>query len=243
MRRVAAAKVNVCAFTVVLILAGCALGQQSAAPATAAADTAGAAQNPQPLPDAPSATLAQEQSRKVNRNPTLAEPFAPLTPHEKLHLWFDRTYSPYTFSSVLMSATWAQMTGAWPSYGGGMQGFGKRFGASLANTEAAGFFKVFALPTVLHQDPRYFAKRNGGALARAAYAATRVIFTRNDNNRVTFNTSEVLGDLFIRSLNNAYYPRVDRGFTHTLNGTVGAILSDAGSNVLRSLPGHLACVP
>jgi len=114
-----------------------------------------------------------------------------------------------------------------------MQGFGKRFGASLANTEAAGFFKVFALPAVLHQDPRYFAKRDGSVLARGVYAATRVIFTRNDNNHVTFNTSQVLGDLFIHSLNNAYYPRVDRGLSQTLNGTLGAILSDAGSNVLR----------
>jgi hypothetical protein len=251
MRRPAPGKLVVCALATTVMLACSALGQ-SPVPEVPSGGTAGQAASGNPaqpndssLPNAPSATLcptpnpgapgtpAQPQPKKVNLHPTLDEPFVPLTPHEKLHLWFDRTYSPYTFASILMAAGWAQATGAWPTYGGGMQGFGKRFGATLANTESSGFFKVFLLPAVLHQDSRYFEKRNGSFVARALYAATRVLFTRNDKNRPAFNTSEVVGDLFIHSLNNAYYPRRDRGLSQTFNGTLGSILSDAGSNILR----------
>jgi hypothetical protein len=57
--------------------------------------------------------------------------------------------------------------------------------------------------------------------------------TRNDNGENTFNTSGVVGTLFVQSLTNAYYPRHDRGFSHTMTGTWGALLSDAGTNVLR----------
>ena len=183
------------------------------------------------MPEAPSASRAEEQ-KKLN-GLTLADPFIPLSEKEKFHLWLNRTYSPYTFTSALLSATWDQITGTWPSYGGGFQGFGKRFGATLAGTEASGFFKTFFLPTVLHQDPRYFAMRTEGVLPRIVYAASRVLVTRDDNGGNAFNYSEVLGNLFVRSLANAYLPAQDRSFGQTMNGTAGAILSDAESNLLR----------
>jgi hypothetical protein len=164
---------------------------------------------------------------------TLTDPFIPLNGHQKLRLWVNRIYSPYTFSSTLLSATWDQITGTWPSYGGGIQGLGKRYGATLAGTEASGFFKTFLFPTLLHQDPRYFAKQSGGALSRAWYAATRAMVTRDDYGNTTVNSSELLGNFFVRALANAYIPESDRSFSQTMNGALGAVLSDAQSNVLR----------
>jgi hypothetical protein len=142
-------------------------------------------------------------------------------------------YSPYLLSSVLQSATWDQIMGNRSSYGGGMQGFGKRFGADLAGAEASSFFKASLLPAVLHQDPRYLPKRSGGVLPRAWYAATRAFVARNSHGGNTINGTELLGNLFIRSLANAYIPAQDRGFGRTMNGVIGAVLSDAQSNVLR----------
>jgi hypothetical protein len=216
----------------VLAIACCAPAQQAAVSAPPAAQqTAPENSGAPPLPDAPSAS--QTKSPDKLNDLTLADPFVPLTAKQKLHLWVIRTYSPYTFSSALLSATWDQITGVWPSYGGGMQGFGKRFGANLAGTEASGFFKTFLIPTLMHEDPRYFAKRTGGLLPRAWYAATRVLVTRNDHGDSTVNAAELLGNLFVRSLANAYIPQRDRGFGQTFNGTTGAVLSDAESNVLR----------
>lgn len=157
----------------------------------------------------------------------------PLTRHQKAERWAHYTYSPYTFTSVLFSASWAQAMGDWPTYGGGMEGFGKRFGATLANTESGGFFKIFLLPTLLHEDPRYFRASEKGAKARAWHAATRVIVTRKDSGQNGFNISEVAGSAFTSALTNAYYPTRDRGFTETMSSFSGMLLSDAGSNLLR----------
>jgi hypothetical protein len=165
--------------------------------------------------------------------PKATDPYTPLTHQEKFKRWLQHTYSPYTFTSVLFNATWAQMVGDWPTYGGGMPGYGKRVGATLANTETSGFFKVFLLPTVMHEDPRFFYSGKQGVLARSWYAASRVLITRKDDGRSVFNTPEVAGTFFTAAMTNAYYPRADRGFNYTMSRGFGGIASDATSNLLR----------
>jgi hypothetical protein len=159
--------------------------------------------------------------------------YAPLSPHCKLDLFLKQTYSPYTFASAAFGATEAQATGQWPHYGGGMQGWGKRFGATLANTESRRFIQGFALSTMLHQDPRYFYSPNRRFFPRVWYSATRAVITKNDQGDSTFNTSEFLGALFSSALQNSYYPRHDRSLGDTMNRFSGALSSDAIGDLLR----------
>lgn len=159
--------------------------------------------------------------------------YVPLSARCKFTLFLKQTYSPYTFASGGFSATWAQAMGQWPHYGGGMQGWAKRFGATLADAESRRLIQGFALSTVLHQDPRYFPSRKKTFLSRAWYATTRVVIAKNDNGDSAFNTSEFLGALFASSLQNAYYPRHDRNFGETMNRFGGALSSDATENLLR----------
>jgi hypothetical protein len=114
-----------------------------------------------------------------------------------------------------------------------MQGWGKRFGATLADTESRRFIQTFALSAILHQDPRYFPSQRRTLIARSLYAATRVLITRNDSGDNTFNTSELLGALFVSALQNSYYPSQDRNFGATMNRFGGALSSDAIDNLLR----------
>ncbi len=216
-----------CALLIVL-LSLYAAGQQAPATGSRTPSQTGSVQNapakPETaqLPNAPSASMT-----------AMGKPYMPLTSHQKFERWLHYTYSPYLLISTTLNAGYAQAAGDWPAYGGGMQGFGKRFGATLADTEASGLFKLFLLPTLLHQDPRYFHSGKQGTRARAWYAVTRVVVTRNDAGDPAFNTSEVVGTLFVNSLANAYYPRRLRGFDDTMSRTGGALLSDAGSNLLR----------
>jgi hypothetical protein len=146
---------------------------------------------------------------------------------------FKRTYSPYTFGGVVFDATWAQMWGDWPQYGGGMQGWGKRFGATLADTETRTFFGQFLFPVIFHQDPRYFPSQKKGLIPRAWYAGTRVLVTRSDSGGSTFNTSEFAAVIATASVQNAYYPSRDKGFNETMSRFVGGVGSDVTSNLLR----------
>src|SRR5436309_3860405 len=70
--------------------------------------------------------------------------YTPLSAHCKFTLFLKSTYSPYTFASAGFQATWAHAMGQWPHYGGGAQGWAKRFGATLANTESRRFIQTFA---------------------------------------------------------------------------------------------------
>jgi hypothetical protein len=157
----------------------------------------------------------------------------PLSAHCKFNIFLTSTYSPYTFLAAGFQATLDQAQGQWPHYGGGMQGWGKRFGATLADTESRRFIQTFALSTILHQDPRYFPSHGRTCFSRSWYAVTRVVITKSDSGDNTFNTSEFLGALFTSSLQNSYYPRHDRTFEETMIRFSGALSSDAIGNLLR----------
>jgi len=180
------------------------------------------------VPDTPPSPNAE---KAVTSNAPL--PFTPLSARCKFDLFLRTTYSPYTFASAGFQATLAQAQGQWPHYGGGMQGWGKRFGATLADTESRRFIQTFALSTILHQDPRYFPSHKKALISRAWYAITRVAVTKNDKGDEAFNTSEFLGALFTSALQNAYYPTDDRSLGDTMNRFGGALSSDAVGNLLR----------
>ena|ERR1700688_4414610 len=182
------------------------------------------------VPDAIPQNLAITKEG-VPTNEPLA--YTPLSARCKFNIFVKSTYSPYTFLSAGFQATLDQAQDQWPHYGGGMQGWGKRFGATLADTESRRFIQTFALSTILHQDPRYFPSYKRTLISRAWYAATRVAITRNDSGNNTFNTSEFLGALFTSALQNSYYPKHDRNFGETMNRFSGALSSDAVGNLLR----------
>jgi len=197
------------------------------------------AATPSPCPPQPAPTVVAASGPapvyQVNPAPPQMsnEAGARLTSGQKFNVFVHSTYSPYTFVTSIFNAGMAQAAGDWYSYGGGMEGYGKRFGASLANTESGVFFGSFLYPTIFHQDPRYFAERHGTAMHRVAYAASRVLITKNDSGLTTFNSSHVLASFTASSLANSYYPREDRSFGDTMVRASGALLNDAITNVLR----------
>lgn len=114
-----------------------------------------------------------------------------------------------------------------------MPGWGKRFGATLADTESRRFIQGFVLSSLLHQEPRYFLSGRSSFLGRAWYAATRVLVTKGDSGLSEFNSSELLGALATSSLQNAYYPSRSRTLDGTMSRFTGALGSDAASNLLH----------
>ncbi len=179
-------------------------------------------------------TFPQSPANAAEATTTIASlGYTLLSARCKFNLFIKQTYSPYTFATAGFQATWAQAMGQWPHYGGGTQGWAKRLGATLANTESRRFIQTFALSTILHQDPRYFPSRKRTLIARVWYSTTRVVVTKNDHGDNTFNTSEFLGALFTSALQNAYYPRHDRTFGDTMNRFGGALSSDAIGDLLR----------
>ena len=181
-----------------------------------------------------SASSTPERDTGVAMEAAETPAYTPLSPHQKFHIFVQQTYSIYTVANTAFDAGWAQLTDDWPAYGMGAEGYGKRYGALLANHEASSFFGNFLFPTLLHQDPRYFRRGPGHSIfSRVAYATSRVLVTRTDSGTNNFNSSSLLGLLFVDGLTNAYYPRPERGLGDTMSRFGGGVLSNAETNLLR----------
>ena len=63
---------------------------------------------------------------------------------------------------------------------------------SLDKTDG-NYLVIWALPTIFHQDERYYAMGKGHVLKRLGYAMSRVAITPNYDGHASFNTSELLG--------------------------------------------------
>lgn len=142
--------------------------------------------------------------------PELAHDRSPLTPHQKLELAIDESIAPSQFLESTVTSAINQARNAPPGYGQGWDAYGKRFGSSVATNTSNQVFGTFLLPSMLHEDPRYFVKAFGRPRSRILYALERVVITRTDTGRSTFNWSGVLGKLMAESLANSYLPDQER---------------------------------
>ena len=99
-----------------------------------------------------------------------------------------------------------QLTNQNPSFGQGMEGYGKRLGTGYADQAIGNMMTEGIFPSLLHEDPRYFRRGRGSVWSRTWYAASRVFVTRTDSGGRRFNFSEVLGNATGAAIANAYEP-------------------------------------
>ncbi len=157
----------------------------------------------------------------------------PLTPRQKSEIFLRHSYSPLTVARAGLTAGLSQALDTHEGYGQGMEGFGKRLGAAVADSESGVFFQRFLLPVVFKQDPRYIRlpERSGGQ--RVGYALSRIVVGRKDDGRTTFNFAHVGGAFASRSLSNLYYPENERTVGDTCVRAGTSLAVDAGMNLLR----------
>ena len=88
------------------------------------------------------------------------------------------------------------------------------------------------VPTLLHEDPRYFRRGSGSKLGRTAYALTRIFVTRTDAGANRINSSELLGNSIAVAISNAYYPAM-RNAADNLEKLALQCGTDSLSNMLK----------
>ena len=86
-------------------------------------------------------------------------------------------------------------------------GYAKRYGATYGDRLSSTFLGAALLPSLLHQDPRYFYRGHGHIMVRAMYAISTVAVCKGDNGRWQPNYSNVLGNLGAAGISTLYYPQ------------------------------------
>ncbi len=147
----------------------------------------------------------------------------PMTSHQKFQLMIRTMIDPFTFVSAGLTAGIGQANDSFKGYGQGAEGFGKRYGAALADNADSNFFSNYFYPVIFKQDPRYFRLGEGAAKKRVWYAVEQEFIARKDSGGHTFHFSNVLGAFTAGTISNAYYPQGDRGVGLTVSRAATAL--------------------
>jgi hypothetical protein len=121
-----------------------------------------------------------------------------------------------------------------PGYGQGAAGYGKRFGAAAADGTIENYWTSAILPSVFHQDPRFYQLGKGGFFHRTFYAMSRIVVTRSDSGSSQFNVSEVFGSAIAASISTySYHPHADKTLSNTASVWGSQIAYDTATIVLK----------
>jgi hypothetical protein len=135
---------------------------------------------------------------------------APLTAKMKFELALKVSIDPVTVAGVGLVSASRQAANS-PKYGQGWGAYGERFGAVAADGFSDIMIGGAILPSLLHQDPRYFYQGTGTTGSRIRHAMFSPFVARGDNGKWQPNYSSLGGDLASSALSNLYYPQVNRG--------------------------------
>lgn len=181
--------------------------------------------------------LKQMGKEQINRAIAVQKPelknWRPLTPREKFHSFVVHTYAPQTFISAGLDALRAKTLSDNAAYERGMTGYGQHFVVELATSETDVFFQRFLLPTVLKQDPRYFRNPDLPFLKRTLYSVSRVVITRTDSGKNTFNASQVLGAAASQAISDIYVPGHQQGLWPIGRRIAFDLAIDSGFNLFH----------
>jgi hypothetical protein len=158
----------------------------------------------------------------------------PLTAKQKYRMAVRSIVDPATFVIEAGFAGIEQASDEFNGYGQGAAGYGKRYGALMADTAIGGMLGGAVLPVLFHQDPRYFYKGTGTKWQRARYAIGTAVIARGDNGKWQPAYAGVLGDFASGAISNLYYPAADRhGAELTIVNGLLAVGSNAAGNLLQ----------
>jgi hypothetical protein len=190
---------------------------------------------------------AQEHQRILgvmpNFNTSNVQDAEPLTAARKFELAAKGALDPFTFMVAGLDAGLSQGENSFPEYGQGAVGYGKRFGASYADSFDSTMLGNALFPVLLKQDPRYFRKATGSFGSRLWYAIYSTVRCRDDDGRWAPNYSNVLGNIAAGGISNLYYPSADRGAgltferaaTVTAEGAIGAAFIEFWPDISRKM--------
>ncbi len=157
----------------------------------------------------------------------------PISWKEKFSITAKNALDPYSFAGVGVLAGIRQADNAYPAFGQGMAGYGKRYGTALADAVDGNFMVGAVYPTILKTDPRYFQLGKGKIAHRVLYALTCIVITRKDSGGHVVNFSEFLGNATAIGISNLYYPASDRGFSPSFSNWGAQMTIDALGNEMK----------
>jgi len=157
----------------------------------------------------------------------------PPTPKQAFKIATQNSFDYSSFIFVGITSAMAEWSDAHSQLGDGFKGYGRYYWRGFADKTDGNYWVIFLLPTVFHQDERYYAMGKGSFWKRATYSSTRIFVTPDYQGHNTFNVSEVLGRGIAQGISLSYYPSKTRTVSALATKYAYALGRDALTNTFR----------
>lgn len=162
-----------------------------------------------------------------------AEP-VPLSGQQKFRLSTRTLLDPVNVGIAAAIAGGEQASNSYPGFGKGYRGYARRFGANMADNVTGMLLTGAVLPTVFHQDPRYFYRGTGSRTSRFMYVLKQTVEQKGDNGHWQFAWSNTLGTVGAAMISDTYYPSRDHNWGAETGQLFGIGIASTGiSNLMQ----------
>jgi len=157
----------------------------------------------------------------------------PPTPREAFKIATENSFDYSAFVFVGITSLLAEGSNAHSELGKGVGGYWGYYWRGYLDKTDGNYWVDAIMPTLVHQDERYYAMGEGGIFKRGIYAASRELITPNYHGKDTFNVSEILGRGASQAISLAYYPSQTQTASGYAEKYAYAVGRDALTNVFR----------
>jgi len=159
----------------------------------------------------------------------------PPTAREAFDVASEQSFDYSGFVFVGLTSLLAEGTETHPSLGKGVPGFWGYSWRGFVDKTDGNYWVIWIMPSLVHEDERYYAKGEGSYVSRSVYAATRIFITPNYHGKNTFNAAEIFGRGISQAISLTYYPSSDQNIGPFMQKYAYALGRDALTNVFREV--------
>ena len=157
---------------------------------------------------------------------------APLSAAEKLRLAIANVSDPFSVTITAIDSEFGNATDPASPLPRGADGFGERFGVSLAGQATSEFFSTFLISSIFHQDPHYHQDTGAPIKNRIGHALSYVVVSRSDSGSRMLNFAEFLGTASSSMVESSLHPEWKRGPGPSAQRIFISIGSDSAWNLM-----------
>ena len=156
----------------------------------------------------------------------------PLTWQQKGYLALHDVTDPGNLATIVGISAISTAADPHSAYGPGLKGWGKNAGVSLLQDATAEFFGTFAVPSIMHQDPRYYRMPDRPFKKRLVYSISRTFVSRHDDGSPMPNYGTLLEYPINAEISNLYVPGIESDGASTAKRILIGYAIDPTNNLL-----------
>ena len=160
-----------------------------------------------------------------------------LRTRQKYELAFRTTADVSLLIRAEMTTMYDHALGVGPFYNPGGKGYVQLYGYNAANLASGFFFSEGLVPSLAHQDPRYFRKGAGPVKSRIWWALRSEFIAFSDQGKPMPNYGNMVGLGMSTLLSDAYLPARNVSVGKTFEGYGIKLATTWGFNVLHEYGG------